>query len=115
MGIIIEHFGGDFPLWLAPIQVAILPVAEAHVEYAKKVMGDLKMAGLRGELKADNLTLGKRIREAEMQKIPYVLVVGAKEMEAGTVAVRSRKNGDLGTKKTSDLTEALKMEVRDKK
>ncbi len=115
MGIIIEHFGGDFPLWLAPIQVAILPVAEAHVEYAKKVMGDLKMAGLRGELKADNLTLGKRIREAEMQKIPYVLVVGAKEMEAVTVAVRSRKNGDLGTKKTSDLTEALKMEVRDKK
>jgi threonyl-tRNA synthetase len=114
LGILIEHYGGAFPLWLAPIQAAILPIAEAHVEYAKKILGELRGAGIRAELKADNLTLGKRIREAEMQKIPYVLVVGGKEMEAQTVAVRSRKSGDLGAKKIEELIQELQKEVGDK-
>ncbi len=89
-GVLIEHYAGAFPVWLAPVQVKVLPISEKHLEYAGKVYQELREAGLRAELDESNESVGKKIREAEINKIPYMLVVGDKEKEAGTVAVRSR-------------------------
>ncbi len=114
LGIIIEHFGGIFPLWLTPVQVAILNVGETHKDYAEKVCGALRQAGIRAILKSDNLTLGKRIRESEMEKIPYILVVGDKEIAAETVSVRHLKKGDLGVTKVEELKKKLADEVMTK-
>ncbi len=91
MGVLIEHFAGAFPLWLAPVQVAILPVSEKFTAYAAKVRETLDAADIRTELAEANESLGKRIREAQLMKAPYILVVGEKEVEAGTVNVRNRK------------------------
>ncbi|MBI2033906.1 MAG: threonine--tRNA ligase [Candidatus Liptonbacteria bacterium] len=93
IGILLEHFAGALPLWLAPVQVAVLPVGEKFESYGRKVYDELKTAGIRAELSTANETLGKRIREAEMQKIPYILVVGEKEEEAKNVNVRHYKRG----------------------
>lgn len=112
LGIIIEHFGGLFPLWLAPIQVAVLNVGEAHQEYAKAVYDELVKSGMRPVLKNDNLTLGKRIRESEMEKIPYILIMGDKEKSAGTVSVRHTKKGDLGVVKIEELKQRLVDEIK---
>ncbi len=112
LGILIEHFAGAFPLWLAPIQAVILPVGADHAAYAEKINNGLAERGIRTKISADNLTLGKRIREAELQKIPYILVVGAKEIEASTVSVRSRKSGDLGALSPDTLAEKLNEEIK---
>jgi threonyl-tRNA synthetase len=90
MGILIEHFAGKFPVWLAPVQVAILPISEKFVDYGATVRDALVAANIRVELGDANESLGKRIRETEMMKVPYVLVVGEKEEGAKTVNVRSR-------------------------
>lgn len=90
MGVMIEHFGGAFPLWLSPVQVKILPISEKFVEYAKKVEQELTSAGIRVELDDSNESLGKRIRVAKMEKVPLILVLGEKEAEAGTVTVEMR-------------------------
>jgi threonyl-tRNA synthetase len=97
IGILLEHFNGALPFWLAPVQTAILPVSEKHKEYAEKILAELIKKEIRAELHAADDTLGKRIRGAELQKIPFLLVVGEKEMTAQTVAVRERKIGDRGT------------------
>ncbi len=96
IGILIEQFAGAFPLWLAPVQVQVIPVSERHLEYAAKVRDQLTAAGLRCELDERNEKMGYKIREAQMLKIPYMLVVGDKEIENSTVAVRSRQGGDHG-------------------
>jgi threonyl-tRNA synthetase len=96
-GILIEHYGGAFPLWLAPVQVAVVPVAEAHHEYARQVAGELRGKGLRVHVDERSEKLGYKIREAQMQKVPYMLVVGEKEVAAGNVSVRHRHAGDLGS------------------
>jgi threonyl-tRNA synthetase len=114
LGILIEHFGGAFPLWLSPIQAAVLPIGEAHREYASKISSDLAANGIRIKTLSSDETLGKRIREAEMQKIPYILVIGGKEVETQTVSVRDRKKGDLGAMKAEVLLEKLREEI-DKK
>jgi len=108
-GVLIEHYAGAFPVWLAPVQVKVLPISEKHLEYASKIYQELREAGLRAELDESNESVGKKIREAEMQKIPYMLVVGDKEKEAGTVAVRSRAKDDLGA---MDMKKFIKL-VRD--
>ena len=90
VGGLIEHYAGAFPVWLAPVQAAVLPVSGAHVDAARKVLDALKAAGLRAELDADGQTLSYRVRRAEEMKVPYVAVVGAREAEAGTVSVRRR-------------------------
>jgi threonyl-tRNA synthetase len=95
-GVITEHFAGAFPLWLAPEQVRVLPIADSYFAYAQKVSDQLSAAGLRAEANLRDGRLGYKIREATMQKIPYLLVVGEKEAEAGTVNVRSRDHGELG-------------------
>jgi len=95
-GILVEHYGGDFPLWLAPVQVIILPINEAVLDYAKEVYEILKRNGVRVELDNRSLTLNKRIREAELKKIPYVVVIGEREKKAGKISIRKRKEGNLG-------------------
>ena len=98
IGILIEHFAGAFPTWLAPVQVKVLPISEKYMDYANKVMSDLKDAGIRTEIDDRAEKIGYKIREARLQKIPYMLVVGAKEEEEGKVSVRSRFLGDEGAK-----------------
>ncbi len=96
IGVLIENYAGAFPTWLAPVQVKLLPIADAHIEYAKEVQAKLADVGIRVELDDRNEKIGYKIREAQLQKIPYMLVLGDKEKEAGTVGVRSRKDGDIG-------------------
>lgn len=95
-GIIIEHYGGAFPLWLAPIQVSLLPVNDSVLPYIESVASELKKKNIRVSIDSRNETIGKKIREAEMQKIPYLFIIGPKEVEAKTVAVRERGKGDQG-------------------
>jgi threonyl-tRNA synthetase len=95
-GVLIEHYAGAFPLWLAPVQVGLVPISERHVEYAKKVQLQLQNAGLRVELDARNEKMNAKIRDFTLQKVPYVLVMGDKEAEAGAVSVRTRGKGDQG-------------------
>ena len=96
IGVLIEHCGGAFPAWLAPVQVRILPITDAHIDYARAVEAQLRKAGLRVEVDARNEKMGFKIREAQLQKVPYMLVIGGREEESGTVAVRHRADGDLG-------------------
>ena len=96
IGVLIENYAGAFPTWLAPVQVKLLPIADAHKEYAEKVKGELEEVGIRVEVDARNEKIGYKIREAQLEKVPYMLVLGDKEKEAGTVGVRSRKDGDIG-------------------
>jgi threonyl-tRNA synthetase len=111
---LIEHFAGAFPLWLSPVQVAVLPISEKQNKYASEILAELKDAGIRAELVDKNETIGKKIREAETQKTPYIAVVGGKEEENKTVALRKRKQGDLGEVKTKDLIDRLSREIKEK-
>jgi threonyl-tRNA synthetase len=97
IGFLIEHFGGDFPTWLAPEQVRILPISDKIADYAKTILAELKAAGIRVTADLHAEKLGAKIRKAELEKVPNVLIVGAKEAEEGTVSVRSRFEGDRGT------------------
>ncbi len=110
-GILIEHYAGAFPLWLAPVQVEVCPVSEKVADYASQVTQTLKRYGLRVHLDDRNEKLPAKIRDAQMQKIPYMLVVGAKEAEAGTVSVRHRSKGDLGPKPLAEVVESLQREI----
>jgi threonyl-tRNA synthetase len=95
-GILLEHYAGALPLWLAPIQALILPIADRHLEYAQKIRDEIGAAGIRVEIDSRSETIGKKIRESEMQKIPFMLIVGDKEIEANKVAARRYGEGDKG-------------------
>src|SRR5262249_20335642 len=115
MGILIEHFAGAFPLWLAPEQARVLPISEKFTDYARKVEAELKGHGFRvtGDYRPEKI--GYKIREARyMEKIPYSLVVGEKEQTAGTVAVTDRVDGDLGAMSVAEVVKRLNEEVRAK-
>ena len=114
IGIITEHYAGAFPLWLAPVQVKILPIGEGHIEYANKVKDILEENHLRVEVDARNEKIGYKIREAQLKKVPYMLVVGDKEMAEGLVAVRSRSEGELGQLTIEDFTKRAVEEVKSK-
>jgi threonyl-tRNA synthetase len=96
IGILIEHFNGAFPVWLSPVQVVMIPITDQHIDYAKQVAEELKQSGLRVEVDASNNRMNAKIRDAQLQKVPYMLVVGNQEVSAGTVAVRTRANEDRG-------------------
>jgi threonyl-tRNA synthetase len=113
-GVLIEHYAGAFPAWLAPVQAAVLPLSEKFAEYAKQVTEKLRAAGLRAHLDDRNEKLQAKIRDAQLQKIPYMLVVGGKEAEAGTVAVRHRSKGDLGPRPLDQFVADLRAEVDSK-
>ena len=115
IGILIEHFAGAFPTWLAPVQVKVLPISDKYLDYAGKVLEDLKEAGIRAEIDSRAEKIGYKIREAQMKKIPYMLVVGAKEEEEGKVSVRSRFAGDEGQCGLEEFIEQIKEEVAAKK
>ncbi len=110
-GILIEHYAGAFPAWLAPVQAEVLPVSERFLDYARQVSEKLRAAGFRVHLDDRNEKLQAKIRDAQLQKVPYMLVVGGKEAEAATVAVRHRAKGDLGARPLTDFIAALKEEV----
>lgn len=107
MMLLIEHFAGAFPFWLSPVQVIIIPVSEKFNDYGEKILDELKENSIRVEIDNSNDTLGKRVRNAELQKIPFVLVVGEKERSSETVAVRSREKGDQGALPLKDFIENL--------
>jgi threonyl-tRNA synthetase len=103
MGVLIEHYAGAFPLWLAPVQVVMVPITDRHIAYAEKVADGLRAAGMRVDVDASSERMNKKIRNAQMQKIPYMLVVGDKEAEEGTVAVRTRNNEDRGAQPLAEF------------
>ncbi len=114
VGNLIEHYGGAFPVWLAPVQVRVLPITVQQVSYAKQIYERLRDRGLRVELDDRNEKVGYKIREAETQKIPYMLVIGAREVENGEVSIRRRKRGDLGASTLEAFVDRIQQEIKDK-
>ena len=114
IAILIEHYTGAFPLWLAPVQAVVLPISDRHLEYGAAVRDRLRAAGLRADLDERQEKIGYKIREAQLRKIPYMLVVGDKEVADGTVSVRSRAGGDLGTNSVDEFTKKAREEARAK-
>jgi threonyl-tRNA synthetase len=106
-GILLEHYAGAFPVWLAPVQAAVLPITDRHVDYAKQVAERLKAAGVRAHLDDRNEKVNLKIREAQLQKVPYMLVVGDREAQNETVSVRNRKHGDQGAKPVEEFLTAI--------
>jgi threonyl-tRNA synthetase len=115
IAILIEHHAGAFPLWLAPLQVSVLPIADRHLDYARDVSNRLTAAGLRVEVDDRQEKIGYKIRSAQLQKVPYMLVAGDREMAEGTVAVRSRTGGDHGSRPLEEFLEAALLEVKQKR
>jgi threonyl-tRNA synthetase len=115
IALLIEHYAGAFPLWMAPIQVAVLPIADRHIEYAREVEGRLVSAGLRVEVDARQEKIGYKIREAQLQKVPYMLVVGDKEAADGSVGVRHRVEGDRGSRPLDEFVREALLEVSEKR
>lgn len=114
IGILTEHFAGAFPIWLAPVQVELMPIADRHNEFTSKVAAELKKRGIRVEVDDRSEKIGFKIREAQLQKIPYMLVIGDKEVETENVSIRCRKRGDIGTMSVSDFCDMVEKEIREK-
>jgi threonyl-tRNA synthetase len=112
IGILIEHYGGEFPLWLAPVQALILPIADRHEDYAREVAAQLE--GLRVEVDTRTESVGKKIREGELRKAPYMLVVGDNEAEARQVSVRRHREGDLGSMTVDEFASRAREEIDQK-
>jgi len=115
LGILIEHYGGNFPLWLAPVQVAILPIGADHVAWARDVCCILNQAGIRTELDESDEKIARKIRNSEMQKIPCMLIIGDREKEARSAALRRHQKGDVGQKSIEDIVMDLKKEIGEKR
>ncbi len=114
IAILIEHFAGKFPAWLAPVQVKVLPIADKFHNYAERTVSKLKAAGIRVEFDTRNEKIGYKIREAQLEKVPYMLIIGEKEMDSDTVSVRSRDQGDLGGQKLQVFIEKLNKEIKER-
>jgi threonyl-tRNA synthetase len=113
-GILIEHFGGEFPLWLAPTQIAIIPVSQNYIDFAKNVGSELKKGEIRFEIDERNEKIGYKIRDWEMKKVPYMLIVGEKEKESGLISVRKHKEGDKGSLALSEFIDKIASEIKNK-
>jgi threonyl-tRNA synthetase len=114
IGILIEHYAGEFPVWLAPVQAIVLPIADRHAEYAASVAERLRASGARAELDDRSESLGRRIRDAELRKIPYILVAGDREVETGQVALREHRKGDEGAVAVDEFAERLERETAER-
>ena len=114
IALLLEHFKGNLPIWLSPVQVKVLPISEKHVDYCRELVEELEEAGLRVELDDRNEKIGYKIREAQMMKIPYMLVIGDKEKEAKEITVRSRSKGDLGNMDLEEFVEKIKNQIQNK-
>ena len=115
IGILIEHYAGEFPLWLAPLQALVLPVSDRHIDYANQLVERLGAAGLRARADDRSESIGRKIRDAELAKVPYMLVVGDRETESGTAALRRHKEGDLGTLALDAIVERLGAEAAERR
>jgi threonyl-tRNA synthetase len=115
IGILIEHYAGEFPLWLAPVQAVVLPIADRHLDYARETAASLRDAGLRVEVDERSESIGKKIREAEVRKVPYMLVVGDREQEAGAVAVRRHREGDRGSQPVAEFARQASHEIAERR
>ncbi len=113
-GVLIEHYAGAFPLWLAPVQVQVIPITERNHDYARKVFENLRQAGIRAELDTRSEKVGYKIREAEVHKIPYMVIVGDKEAESGKISVRRKGEGDLGQMEPDEFLKRLTDEIQNK-
>ena len=113
-GILIEHYGGAFPVWLAPIQAMAIPIADRHLEYAQTVVEKLKAAGIRSQLDSRSERMNAKIRDAQKQKVPYMLIVGDQEMESDQVALRLRSGENPGPMPLEDFIEKAKQDITDK-
>jgi len=111
-GVLVEHYAGAFPVWLAPVQAKIIPLLEKHQDFANEIVEKLRDLDVDVEIDARNEKIGYRIREAQLEKVPYMLVIGDKELETGSVSVRSRKDGDLGTMSVDDFIKKITEEIR---
>ncbi len=114
IGILIEHYGGEFPLWLAPTQVVVIPISQNYFEYASKVFNELKGSDIRTEIDERNEKVGYKIRDWEMKKVPYMIIVGEKEAESGNISVRKHKEGDKGTFRLSEFIDNIADEIAKK-
>jgi threonyl-tRNA synthetase len=110
-GILIEHFAGKFPLWLAPVQVKFIPIADRHIEYARKAASEMRAVGIRVDIDERAEKIGYKIREAQLSKVPYMMVIGDKEVEEGTLSVRSRDKGELGSRSVQEFIADAKEEI----
>ncbi|MBI5097372.1 MAG: threonine--tRNA ligase, partial [Nitrospirae bacterium] len=110
-GILVEHYAGAFPLWLSPVQVRVLPITEKQNEYAEEVKNFLRQEGVRVEVDSRSEKIGYKIREAQMEKVPYMFVVGGRETESRSVSVRMRRDGDIGTMPLASAIEKVKREI----
>jgi threonyl-tRNA synthetase len=115
MGVLIEHYAGAFPVWLAPVQAVVIPIADRHQDYARQVIGQLADAGLRAKLDDRNERMNLKIREAQLQKVPYMLVVGDREAQAGAAAVRLRSGEDLRALPMADIIARIQQDIRDRR
>ena len=109
IGFLIEHFAGNFPIWLAPVQAVVIPITDRHVPYAQQIAANYKAAGIRIEVDDSGERMNKKIRQAQLQKVPYMFVVGDQEVESGTISVRTRLNENRGAL----YADAFKAEVLD--
>ena len=107
LGILIEHYAGEFPVWLAPVQARVLPIADRHVDFARRVVTELRATGVRAELDERSESVGRKIRDAELEKVPFMLVVGDEEERAGGVAVRRHGEGDLGLMPLAEVADRI--------
>jgi threonyl-tRNA synthetase len=115
IALLIEHYAGAFPLWLAPVQAIVLPISDRHLGYAASVRDQLRAAGLRVELDERQEKIGYKIREAQLQKVPYMLVAGDRESTDGTVAVRTRTGGDQGASAVAEFSAKAQEEIRNRR
>ncbi len=115
IGFLLEHYAGKFPMWLAPVQVKVLPISDKFIDYAKSVADQLKKATIRAEVDDRNEKIGKKIRDTELMRVPYMLVVGEKEMNEGMVAIRRQGKGDLGVKTVAEFLAGAVEEIKERK
>jgi threonyl-tRNA synthetase len=113
-GVLIEHYKGAFPVWLAPVQAILIPIADRHIEYADKVVEQLEAAGLRAEVDRSGNRMGAKIRDAQNDNVPYMLIVGDREVEDGTVSLRLRSEEDLGAVTIDDFITRAQAEIADR-
>jgi threonyl-tRNA synthetase len=114
IGILIEHYAAEFPVWLAPVQAIVLPIADRHVEYAREVVDALRAVGARVELDERPESTGRKVRDAELRKIPYMLVVGDREAESRAVSLREHRGGDRGAVPLDEVAERLARETAER-
>jgi threonyl-tRNA synthetase len=113
-GVAIEHYAGAFPVWLSPVQVKVLPISDKLNAHAEKIVQELKEKNIRVELDDRSESIGKKIREAEMEKVPYMLIIGEKEVEAKSVSVRARNQKDLGSMSLDEFTTKIHDEIKNR-